>query len=159
MTSATARTRPKHLNLFQIRLPLPGVVSILHRVSGAGLFVMLPFLLCLLQQSLQSPESHANAAAVLAHPLAKLLLLGVLWAFLHHFCAGIRFLLLDMHKGLELETARMSSKIVLGVSIALTPRELRPADRINECLRAMLSAQPSLRPYRIDVTAGRLDDE
>lgn len=50
-------------------------------------------------------------------------------------------------------------RAVFGVSIALTPRELRPADRINECLRAMLSAQPSLRPYRIDVTAGRLDDE
>lgn len=120
MTPATARTRPKHLNLFQIRLPLPGVVSILHRVSGAGLFVMLPFLLCLLQQSLQSPESHASAAAVLAHPLAKLVLLGVLWAFLHHFCAGIRYLALDVHIGTDLECARATSYAVFGVSLVLT---------------------------------------
>lgn len=120
MTPATARTRPKHLNLFQIRLPLPGVVSILHRVSGAGLFVMLPFLLCLLQQSLQSPETHASAAAVLAHPLAKLVLLGVLWAFLHHFCAGVRYLALDVHIGTELACARATSYAVFGVSLVLT---------------------------------------
>jgi succinate dehydrogenase / fumarate reductase cytochrome b subunit len=48
------------------------------------------------------------------------LLIGLLWAYMHHFCAGIRFLLLDMHKGLELEAARNSSRIVLIVSIVLT---------------------------------------
>ena len=121
MSEATVRKqRPKHLALNQIRLPLPGIVSILHRVSGAGLFLLLPFLLYLLDRSLGSAETFETFSAVVDHPLVKLLLMGLLWADLHHFCAGIRFLLLDMHKGLELETARMSSKIVLGVSIALT---------------------------------------
>ena len=121
MSEATVRKqRPKHLALNQIRLPLPGIVSILHRVSGAGLFLLLPFLLYLLDRSLGSAETFETISAVVDHPLVKLLLMGLLWAYLHHFCAGIRFLLLDMHKGLELETARMSSKIVLGVSIALT---------------------------------------
>ncbi len=121
MSEATVRKqRPKHLALNQIRLPLPGIVSILHRISGAGLFLLLPFLLYLLDRSLGSAETFETFSAVVDHPLVKLLLMGLLWAYLHHFCAGIRFLLLDMHKGLELETARMSSKIVLGVSIALT---------------------------------------
>ena len=121
MSEATVRKqRPKHLALNQIRLPLPGIVSILHRVSGAGLFLLLPFLLYLLDRSLGSAETFETFSAVVDHPLVKLLLMGLLWAYMHHFCAGIRFLLLDMHKGLELETARMSSKIVLGVSIALT---------------------------------------
>ena len=121
MSEATVRKqRPKHLALNQIRLPLPGIVSILHRVSGAGLFLLLPFLLYLLDRSLGSAETFETFSAVVDHPLVKLLLMGLLWAYLHHFCAGIRFMLLDMHKGLELETARMSSKIVLGVSIALT---------------------------------------
>ena len=77
-------------------------------------------MLYLLQQSLLSEISFENYRAIVSHWFAKLVLLALAWAYLHHFCAGIRFLLLDMHKGLELETARMSSKIVLGVSIALT---------------------------------------
>lgn len=121
MSEVTVRKqRPKHLAINEIRLPLPGIVSILHRVSGAGLFLMLPFLLYLLDRSLGSPQSFETFSAVVGHPLAKLLLLGLLWAYMHHFCAGIRFLLLDMHKGLELEAARNSSRIVLIVSLVLT---------------------------------------
>ena len=75
MSSAPARQRPKHLNLFQIRLPLPGVISILHRISGAGLFLMLPFLLYLLHQSLGTPDTFATAAAVVDNGFVKLLLL------------------------------------------------------------------------------------
>jgi succinate dehydrogenase / fumarate reductase cytochrome b subunit len=121
MSEATVRKpRPKHLALNQIRLPLPGIVSILHRISGAGLFLLLPFLLFLLDRSLGSPESFETFSAVVGNPLVKLLLFGLLWAYLHHFCAGIRFLLLDVHKGVELEAARKSSRVVLIVSIALT---------------------------------------
>ena len=121
MSEVTVRKqRPKHLALHEIRLPLPGIVSILHRVSGVGLFLMLPFLLYLLDLSLGSAESFETFSAVVGHPLAKLVLLGLLWAYMHHFCAGIRFLLLDMHKGLELQAARNSSRIVLVVSLALT---------------------------------------
>lgn len=114
------KQRPKHLDLPKIRLPLPGIVSILHRVSGVGLFLSLPLLLYLFQGSLSTAESFASFRAAVGHPLLKLLLLGLLWAYLHHFCAGIRFLFLDIHKGLELPTARATAKIVLVVSLTLT---------------------------------------
>jgi succinate dehydrogenase / fumarate reductase cytochrome b subunit len=114
------KSRPKHLNLLQIRLPVPGVVSIMHRVSGAALFVMLPFLLYLLQGSLQSPDTYVLFRDTLSNPLVKLILLGLLWAFMHHFCAGIRYLVLDLHIGTALSSARASSFAVLGVSLALT---------------------------------------
>ena len=121
MSQATVRKqRPKFLALNEIRLPLPGIVSILHRISGAGLFLLMPFLLYLFDRSVGSPESFAAYKEVVANPLAKLVLFGLLWAYLHHFCAGIRFLLLDMHKGIDLQSARNSSRIVLIVSIALT---------------------------------------
>ena len=114
------KQRPKHLALNQIRLPLPGIVSILHRVSGAGLFLMLPVLLSLFGNSVGSPESYAAYKAVIGNIFVKLLLLGLLWAYLHHFCAGIRFLLLDLHIGIEKEAARQSAGVVLAVSIPLT---------------------------------------
>ncbi len=120
MSQAPARNRPKHLNLFQIRLPIPGIVSILHRISGASLFLMLPFLLYLLQQSLQPPDSYIHFRELVGHPLVKLVLLGLLWAFLHHFCAGIRYLTLDMHMGTDLAAARSSSYAVVGVSLVMT---------------------------------------
>lgn len=115
------KQRPVYLNLVQIRLPLPGIVSFLHRVSGALLFLLgIPLLLGGVAASLASPESYAQLKAAFAHPLAKLVLLGFLWAYLHHFFAGIRFLFLDMLKGIELASARRSSVVVLAVSLALT---------------------------------------
>lgn len=120
MNRASTRNRPKHLDLFKIRLPVPGVVSILHRISGAGLFLMLPFLLYLLQLSLQAPDTYVVFRGIFANPLVKLLLIGLLWAFLHHFCAGIRYLVLDMHIGTELAPARSSSYAVLAVSLVMT---------------------------------------
>lgn len=116
----SAKTRPKHLDLARIRLPLPGFVSILHRISGAALFLCLPFLLYLLQLSLGPPESFAAFQAIVGHPLSKLVLLGLLWALLHHLCAGIRFLALDLHLGIALKEARASSAAVLAVSLVLT---------------------------------------
>ena len=121
MSEVTVRKpRPKFLALNQIRLPLPGIVSILHRISGVGLFLLLPFLLYLLDRSLGSAETFETFSAVVGHPLVKLLLFGLLWAYMHHFCAGIRFLLLDLDKGMDLPAARSSSRIVLVVSIVLT---------------------------------------
>lgn len=114
------KERPKHLDLMVIKLPLPGIASILHRVSGAGLFLMLPFLIFLLQFSLESPQSFETFKAVVGHPLAKLILLGLLWAFLHHFCMGIRILLLDLDMGTDLKPARTSAKAVMVVSLVLT---------------------------------------
>jgi succinate dehydrogenase / fumarate reductase cytochrome b subunit len=107
--------------LLAIRQPVPAIVSILHRVSGALLFLVgIPLLLWAVQHSLASPEAWAALRASLAHPLAKLLLLGLVWAYLHHFCAGIRYLLLDLHIGTELTPLRQSSYAVLIVSLALT---------------------------------------
>ena len=113
------KQRPKNLDLKTIRLPLPGKVSILHRVSGVGLFLCLPLILALFQWSL-TDGGFENVQAVVANPIGKLVLLGLLWAYLHHFCAGIRFLLLDLHVGIEKEAARSSSRIVLIVSLILT---------------------------------------
>lgn len=117
---AIKKKRPKNLDLPTIRLPLPGILSIIHRISGAGLFLLLPFLLWLFQSSLTSSETFASVRGVVAHPLVKIVLLGLIWFYMHHFCAGIRYLLLDLHKGVELEAARLSSKVVFAVSIALT---------------------------------------
>ena len=112
--------RPKYLDLFRIRLPLPGLVSIMHRVSGALLFLFIPFLLSLFEMSLESAQSFARFKAVFAHWAVKLIVIGLVWAYLHHLCAGIRHLALDLHYGMELATARATSKAVLVVSIALT---------------------------------------
>lgn len=104
----------------EIRLPLPAFVSILHRVTGAVLFIMLPLLLFLLSNSLESPQSFAVFKSYVGNPMVKIVLLGLLWAYLHHFCAGIRHLALDMHMGLDIETARVTSYAVMGISIILT---------------------------------------
>ena len=120
MAEMTIKKRPKNLDLTTIKLPLPGKVSILHRVSGAGLFLCFPVLLWLFGASLTSPDSFASFKAVFATLPAKVVLAGLIWAFIHHFCAGIRFLLLDMHVGIEKEAARSSSRIVLIVSLILT---------------------------------------
>lgn len=119
MTEITKK-RPKFLDLSQIRLPISGFASILHRISGFGLFLMLPLLIWLLQLSLGSPESFAQLQAVTGNPLVKLILLGLLWAFLHHFCMGIRLLLIDVQIGVEKQPAAASAKAVLVVSLALT---------------------------------------
>jgi succinate dehydrogenase / fumarate reductase cytochrome b subunit len=115
-----AKDRPKHLNLLEIKQPLPAIVSILHRISGAGLFLLLPLLIWLLGLSLGSPESFETFKAVTGHPLVRLILTGLIWAYLHHFCMGIRILLIDMHIGVEKAQARTSSMAVLVVSLALT---------------------------------------
>ena len=120
MAEMTIKKRPKNLDLTTIKLPLPGKVSILHRVSGAGLFLCFPVLLWLFGASLTSPDSFASFKAVFATLPAKIVLAGLIWAFIHHFCAGIRFLLLDLHIGIEKEAARQSAGVVLAVSIPLT---------------------------------------
>lgn len=115
-----AKPRPKYLDLMRIRLPLPGLVSILHRVSGALLFLLLPLVFWLWQQSLASQQTFDVFNSVVSRPLMKLVLLSLLWGYLHHLCAGIRHLALDLHFGTELWGARVSSVAVLVISIGLT---------------------------------------
>ena len=107
------KNRPKNLNLFTIRLPINAVVSILHRASGVGLFLALPLVLLALQYSLGSPESYAILTNLFDSWFIKLLLIGLAWAFFHHFFAGIRHLLQDIHWMTSLQKARFSGKAVL----------------------------------------------
>ncbi|MEO8204458.1 MAG: succinate dehydrogenase, cytochrome b556 subunit [Betaproteobacteria bacterium] len=117
---ATKKKRPVYLNLVQIRLPLPALVSILHRVSGSLMFVAGVWLLYLLDRSLTSEEGFASVRHYAAHPLVKGVLLVLVWAYSHHFFAGIRYLLLDLDKGTDLAPARMTSWVVLGASLVTT---------------------------------------
>ena len=117
---AAKKKRPLWYNLSPLNLPLPGLVSILHRVSGALLFLGLVWFLFLLDMSLASEAGFAHFRAYVAHPAVKLFMLGFLWSYLHHFCAGIRYLFLDIDRGVGLRAARASAYAVLGVSLALT---------------------------------------
>jgi succinate dehydrogenase / fumarate reductase cytochrome b subunit len=114
------KKRPKHLVIHLIKLPLPGIVSILHRISGLLLFLALPLLLWMLQYSLASIETYTQLMEVLDYPLIKLMLLGVVWAFMHHFCAGLRYLAIDAHLVRDLALARSSSWAVILFSLSLT---------------------------------------
>lgn len=119
LTKAPPKPRPKHLDLVKIRLPLPGWVSIMHRVSGAALFLCLPALLWLLDKSLTTEVGYDSLRGIFSLWWVKLPLFGLLWGYLHHFCAGIRYLFLDMHMGIDLASARMSAGIVYFVSVPL----------------------------------------
>ena len=114
------KRRPLWYNLSPLNLPLPGLVSIFHRVSGVALFVGVPWLLYLLEASLSSPESFESFKAAVSHPFAKLCLIVLAWSYLHHFCAGIRYLAIDLQLASSLARARSSSKWVLVASLALT---------------------------------------
>lgn len=113
-------SRPKHLALHKIALPLPGWVSILHRAAGALLFLALPLLLLALQYSLTSIEHYTALQDLLSQPLLKLLALGLGWAFFHHFWAGLRYLLIDLHWLRGLAAARASSRWVLALALICT---------------------------------------
>jgi succinate dehydrogenase / fumarate reductase cytochrome b subunit len=114
------KPRPVYLNLFAIRMPLPAVVSILHRASGALLFLVgIPLVLCTLQRALASPESWAEMRQVFQTPLAKLITVGLAWTFLHHLFAGIRHVLMDIHVGVDLVSARRSAAVALVMAIVV----------------------------------------
>ena len=119
------RARPEFRNihvteLSNYRMPASSIVSILHRISGFGLFLMLPFLLYLLELSLRSEISYARFSGVLENPFIKVLILGLSWAYLHHFCAGVRHLFMDNHMALDKDGSRMTAKSVLVLSLVLT---------------------------------------
>jgi len=119
------KERPEFRNihiteLSNYRMPPSAIVSILHRISGAGMFLMLPFLLYLLQLSLLSEGTFMQFKGVLEHPIAKILILGLSWAYLHHFCAGLRHLFMDNHFALDKDGSRVTAKVVLIVSLLLT---------------------------------------
>jgi succinate dehydrogenase / fumarate reductase cytochrome b subunit len=106
--------------LMHYRLPLAGVVSILHRVSGALMFLLLPFVLYLFEKSITSEISFNYLQGYVRHWSVKLAILALSWAYLHHLCGGIRHLIMDSHIGLTKEGARKSARIVFAVSLPLT---------------------------------------
>jgi succinate dehydrogenase / fumarate reductase cytochrome b subunit len=107
-------------DLANYRLPIPGVVSIFHRLSGLLLFLFLPLLLWLFDLSLSSEQSFDRLVHFSRAWTTRLLLLALGWSLLHHLCAGVRFLLLDLHLGTERMAARRSSWLVFAVSVPLT---------------------------------------
>ena len=116
-----AKPRPVYLNLVAIRQPLPAFVSILHRASGALLFVLgIPLLLWVIERALASPGAWEHMRALFAQPLVKLVAIVLAWAYFHHFLAGIRHLLLDLDIGMDLQPARQSAAFILVLTLLLT---------------------------------------
>jgi len=126
MSNTVAKKRPEYRNIhvtqiLKYRLPLAGKLSILHRVSGAVLFLALPIILLpLFDKSITSELSFEEMKALVSSPLAKLVLLGLIWSYMHHFCAGIRYLALDVHMGTDKYAAAKSAGIVFAASLSLT---------------------------------------
>ena len=119
------KERPEFRNihvteLSNYRMPLASIVSILHRISGFLMFALLPFVLYLLQNSLRSEISFAYYQGFVTYLLVKLIILALVWGYMHHFCAGVRHLVMDTHIGLDKDSARQSSVAVLVISLTLT---------------------------------------
>lgn len=105
--------RPVYLNLLKIRLPLTGIVSFAHRVTGIMLFLSLPFAVYLLDLSVESSESYERARQLLSQPVMLVVQVLVIWSLTHHFYAGIRFLLIDADIGVERSRSRVGAWLVL----------------------------------------------
>jgi succinate dehydrogenase / fumarate reductase, cytochrome b subunit len=114
------KQRPVNLNLFTIRQPIPAIVSILHRVSGVVLFLLIPLALWCLEVSLSSAEGFQKLQNDFSQPFAKVLLWLFLAPFLFHFAAGIRHLLMDINIGIELKTGRLTAIVTLIIAVLLT---------------------------------------
>lgn len=112
--------RPFFLDLRLIRLPVGGWVSILHRVTGAGLSLVVPGVLYLFMLSLRSPADFALVSRCFDGLFGQLLRLGLIWALLHHLFAGLRHLGFDLGWGEEKARARHSAWAVLGLGVALS---------------------------------------
>jgi succinate dehydrogenase / fumarate reductase cytochrome b subunit len=125
MSEAAKKVRPQYSNihitqLYHYRLPAAGIVSILHRISGALMFLLLPFTLYLLERSLTSESTYEAMRGFAAQWFIKLIILALSWAYLHHFLAGVRHLFMDMHYLLTKDGSRNSAVSVLALSLFLT---------------------------------------
>ena len=112
--------RPKFLNLLKIRLPITGIASINHRLSGLILFLAIPISLYLFQLSLTSEAGYSEMLASLSTPIIKLFLVLLTWSFIHHLFAGFRFLLIDQNIGITLSAARKSAWFVVFAAVIVT---------------------------------------
>ena len=134
MTEAVKKARPefRNINVFNdlpgYRLPAAGIVSILHRISGFLMFLALPFIIWLFDVSVSSEFSYARFTAVFNNGLwifpgllMKLVALALIWAYLHHLCAGLRHLWMDTHHdAVSKEFGKSSATATLAVSVLIT---------------------------------------
>lgn len=119
------KARPQFRNihvteLSNYRLPLAGIVSILHRISGFLMFILLPFVLYMLQLSIQSEISFSYFQGIASNWFVKLILLALVWGYMQHFCSGVRHLFMDVHVAIEKQSARKTAASVIVVSLLLT---------------------------------------
>lgn len=126
-----AKKRPEFRNINALtdlptyRLPAPGWVSILHRISGVLMFVLLPFIIWIFDTSVSSEISSARLRQAFGTGalgiFVKLVALSLIWAYLHHFIAGLRHVWMDVsHKAVSREWGFMSAKVTLVSSLVLT---------------------------------------
>ena len=128
-----AKKRPEFRNINALkdlptyRLPAAGIVSILHRISGFIMFLLLPFIIWLFDTSVSSEYSFARFKAAFNIGLGvfpgwfiKLVALGLIWAYLHHLIAGMRHVYMDVHHAVRKEFGRSSALVTLALSIGLT---------------------------------------
>jgi len=111
--------RPKFLNLFKIRMPITAIASILHRLSGFLLFLLLPLVIYGLGLSLKNTASFQVIHNLLDAPIFQLVLLIILSAVFYHLITGIRFLLMDLDIGHDLKIARASAWLVIVLAVCL----------------------------------------
>ena len=112
--------RPKYLNLLKIHLPITGIASINHRLSGLILFLAIPVSLYLFQLSLSSSAGFTEMLEYISSPWIKIALVLLLWSFVHHLLAGFRFLLIDQNLGISLPIARKTAWFVVLAAVIVT---------------------------------------
>jgi succinate dehydrogenase / fumarate reductase cytochrome b subunit len=112
-------SRPVFLNLLQIRLPVAGVMSIAHRAAGVLLFLAIPFLVAMMSVALSNQDGFNQVQMLMKQPLMLTGLFLLLWALMHHFLAGIRYLLIDVHLGVQAPVFRQTAWAVLIVAPVL----------------------------------------
>ena len=115
------------IDAVKYRLPLAGVVSILHRASGLLMFMLLPFVIWLFDVSVTSEVSYERYTSAFAVGIGfvpawfvKLVVLGLIWSYLHHFIAGVRHLWMDATHSVTKEFGRQSAVVTLALSLLLT---------------------------------------
>lgn len=119
----TLKQRPGPMRLIdatQYQLPLAAKLSILHRASGLLMFVLLPFIVWMFDTSVSSEVSFEAFTSVLSSPLAKLVALALIWAYLHHFCAGVRHLWMDATHSVTKQQGHSSAVVSFALSLLLT---------------------------------------
>ena len=114
--------RPVFLDIPKLgsKMSIMAQISILHRISGVLMFLAIPLVLILFHESLTNSQFYQTCYFIASCPLTKLIYLVLIWALMHHMCAGVRFLFLDIHRGIERETAKKTARVVLVVSLLLT---------------------------------------